>query len=195
MQNMKHAYKYTCLQSYKFEKASIPEDGEEKAAFVESLLKFVVCLLQYERAIRMEDTTLYVPVAQCSCTYMYVPTKVCSPIGMTCYYLTGKQLNHENGQLQLHTQLLADHPERTLKTTKVLPASPIYLPFISHLSPIYLPFHIYLLYSVSHSSVIGTSIFFANSNLIVVSFHRIRLTKNGCKLQHRMYMYMCMCSA
>ena len=45
---------------YKFEKAAVPTEESEKAAFLEKLLKFGVSIKQYESAYALEDVTMYV---------------------------------------------------------------------------------------------------------------------------------------
>jgi hypothetical protein len=43
---------------YKFEKKSVPDNIEEKLAFVEALLKFGVALQKYEEALSMDPITM-----------------------------------------------------------------------------------------------------------------------------------------
>lgn len=48
------------MQIYQFEKAPIPDDPEDKAQFVESLMEFGISVQQYEKAYGMDDITMYV---------------------------------------------------------------------------------------------------------------------------------------
>lgn len=49
-----------CLQLYKFQKAPVPDDNDEK---LESLVTFDVSVIQYEKAYNMADT-MYVYVGK-----------------------------------------------------------------------------------------------------------------------------------
>ena len=45
------------VQLYEFHKREIPNDPEEKAKFMETLLKFNVSIKQYEEAFKMPNIT------------------------------------------------------------------------------------------------------------------------------------------
>ena len=49
---------FTDGQLYQFEKAVVPEENEEKAAFSEKLMAYGVSLIQYQRAYDMDDITM-----------------------------------------------------------------------------------------------------------------------------------------
>ena len=61
---------------YQFEKAAIPTEESEKAAFLEKLMKFGVSIKQYVSAYAMEDVTMCVLKAYfnilCTLTVTYV---------------------------------------------------------------------------------------------------------------------------
>ena len=46
------------VQLYQFQKKPIPEDPDARIAFVESLMKFGISIVQYEKAYTMEDITM-----------------------------------------------------------------------------------------------------------------------------------------
>ena len=46
------------VQLYEFHKRPVPEDSEEKKAFVASLMEFGVSLKQYNDAFAMKDITM-----------------------------------------------------------------------------------------------------------------------------------------
>ena len=46
------------MQMYQFRKAKVPEDAEEKLTFSETLLKFGISLMQYEKAYCMDEITM-----------------------------------------------------------------------------------------------------------------------------------------
>ena len=51
---------YYVFQLYKFQKAPVPDDHDEKLKMIESLMTFGVSVIQYEKAYKMADITMYV---------------------------------------------------------------------------------------------------------------------------------------